>query len=233
VPALREWVNSGRSSEKRIIPWLLLLAYYDWDRYEISYKELMLTVEWNDRRRPVLQRDDFTCQTCGRKNELEVHHLKYGKGCLPWEVPDEWLTTLCWACHRSRHPDKMVPKSIVEEVSQSDFRALTNYIDIPNKPSPLATTESESTAEKVNRKPTSIPSKLSGDAAGFPRMSMRKADSNIQRPQARFDYDPNKLPLSDRPEFPRPTRNNEEIHKWAAVAICVGALIFLLVQLLW
>ena len=109
VPALRAWASNNRSSDKRVVPWLLLLAYHDWDRWSIDYKELLTTVEWRERRKPVLARDDFKCQGCGSLDGLEVHHQKYGRGCLPWEVPDEWLTTLCWDCHRLRHINQSPP----------------------------------------------------------------------------------------------------------------------------
>lgn len=35
--------------------------------------------------------------------KFEVHHLGYVKGKLPWEYPDEWLTTLCSECHHKVH----------------------------------------------------------------------------------------------------------------------------------
>jgi hypothetical protein len=34
---------------------------------------------------------------------FEVHHLAYVKAALPWEYPDDWLTTLCSDCHDAVH----------------------------------------------------------------------------------------------------------------------------------
>ena len=34
---------------------------------------------------------------------LEVHHIDYINGALPWEYPDSWLQTLCEDCHHKVH----------------------------------------------------------------------------------------------------------------------------------
>jgi len=49
----------------------------------------------------ILERDDWKCQHCGRRNELEIHHLvrrsQSGADC------EENLIVLCSGCHRWLH----------------------------------------------------------------------------------------------------------------------------------
>lgn len=56
--------------------------------------------EWREK---VLVRDDFTCQKCGNKNEINTHHI------IPYKLnkeialnPDNGIT-LCNSCHRKYH----------------------------------------------------------------------------------------------------------------------------------
>ena len=47
-----------------------------------------------------MERDKFKCQNCFHDDiTLNVHHLVYIKGRLPWEYPDKYLITLCIECH--------------------------------------------------------------------------------------------------------------------------------------
>lgn len=46
----------------------------------------------------ILERDQFTCQSCGDdKRTLHVHHFEYSKN--PWESSEHDLITLCDSCH--------------------------------------------------------------------------------------------------------------------------------------
>jgi 5-methylcytosine-specific restriction endonuclease McrA len=49
----------------------------------------------------VLERDGWRCQQCGRRSNLEVHHLRPRSQQGP--DSEENLITLCCACHRQRH----------------------------------------------------------------------------------------------------------------------------------
>jgi hypothetical protein len=40
---------------------------------------------------------------------LHVHHTYYKFDTLPWEYPNEALTTLCWICHENEHKDSEMP----------------------------------------------------------------------------------------------------------------------------
>lgn len=54
-------------------------------------------------RKKVLNRDNYTCQLCGSKNDLEVHHIKpYAKyPCLRVSVNNG--ITYCKQCHKAIH----------------------------------------------------------------------------------------------------------------------------------
>ncbi len=67
----------------------------------MTYSEKLSDKRWLEKRSVILIRDGFKCLNCGAKNNLQVHHKAYGRG-HPWEVPDEWLETLCRDCHRRR-----------------------------------------------------------------------------------------------------------------------------------
>jgi len=65
-----------------------------------TYQQLLNTPEWDDKRKIILKRDNYTCQECGAKDcILQVHHHYYNMGWNPWEYDDEVLITLCEACH--------------------------------------------------------------------------------------------------------------------------------------
>src|SRR5262249_32463891 len=78
----------------------------------MSYSERLKDTRWRLKRARILYRDNFTCRWCGIRDEaesvwpgnppkihLEVHHFEYASSFLPWDVPDDWLVTLCAYCH--------------------------------------------------------------------------------------------------------------------------------------
>jgi 5-methylcytosine-specific restriction endonuclease McrA len=68
------------------------------------YSELLLDERWKNKRRIILERDNHTCQHCGLKHNLQVHHLVYKKGGVPpWEYRNSQLITLCVNCHNEVH----------------------------------------------------------------------------------------------------------------------------------
>jgi 5-methylcytosine-specific restriction endonuclease McrA len=61
-----------------------------------------LTLEAYERlRQLVLKRDNWRCQNCGQRGNLEVHHRKMrSRG---GDDSDVNLITLCHACHANEH----------------------------------------------------------------------------------------------------------------------------------
>lgn len=73
--------------------------------YNLSYEELLLSDEWREKRKHIINRDTMQCRMCGnqKKSELEVHHRYYVYNSSPWNYPDEALITLCQYCHSIIH----------------------------------------------------------------------------------------------------------------------------------
>jgi hypothetical protein len=63
-----------------------------------TYAEKLRDPRWQKRRLEILQRDNWTCTSCGDSDtELHIHHLKYNGN--PWDAKDEDLVTQCKHCH--------------------------------------------------------------------------------------------------------------------------------------
>lgn len=68
--------------------------------------------KWMELKRQALIRDNFTCQTCGKKGtrtrfretDLEVHHIKPSESKENRYDILENLITLCNHCHKKLHP---------------------------------------------------------------------------------------------------------------------------------
>lgn len=66
-----------------------------------TYWEKLKDPRWQKKRLEVLERDKFTCITCGdTESTLHVHHGYYEKGLEPWEYELNTLWTLCEECHK-------------------------------------------------------------------------------------------------------------------------------------
>ena len=69
-----------------------------------------------------MQRDQFTCQACGSKeNTLHVHHRSYVFGNEPWDYPDTNFITLCWECHESEEFSKTDVQDKIRQLLQEGY----------------------------------------------------------------------------------------------------------------
>lgn len=57
--------------------------------------------DWHIQRTSCLQRDGYTCQECGARNDLEAHHWEPYRFCFDNSLDN--LVTLCAQCHRDMH----------------------------------------------------------------------------------------------------------------------------------
>lgn len=57
--------------------------------------------DWNMQRTARLQLDDYTCQQCGERGELHVHHWEPYRFSFDNSIDN--LVTLCASCHRDMH----------------------------------------------------------------------------------------------------------------------------------
>lgn len=93
-----------------------------------SYSDLFKDPRWQKKRLEILQRDNWTCQKCGNKEDmLVVHHTWYGnikeknnkngwRKRYPWEYENECLITLCKDCHEIEH-DKI--EDVLSDLNQT------------------------------------------------------------------------------------------------------------------
>lgn len=84
---------------------------------KVTYADLLNSPQWQKKREVILKRDNSTCQKCGVKENLQVHHLKYIGRDLPWDAPNKHLITLCKNCHALAHEGVDI-KSLVITLTQ-------------------------------------------------------------------------------------------------------------------
>ena len=66
------------------------------------YAELLRDPRWQKKRLEILQRDSWTCRSCGASDRpLHVHHTWYERERAPWDYPEDSLVALCEECHAS------------------------------------------------------------------------------------------------------------------------------------
>jgi len=79
-----------------------------------TYSEKLKDPRWQKKRLSILERDSFTCQSCGDTiTELHIHHKAYSPTGDPWLISDDHLVTYCKHCH-----------SIVEFFKKKNLRVL-------------------------------------------------------------------------------------------------------------
>lgn len=77
-----------------------------------EYSSLLKRKEWKTKRNFILKRDNYCCKKCGDKQKLQVHHIFYIEGNMPWEVPNNYLITVCETCHIKIHENCPIHKFI-------------------------------------------------------------------------------------------------------------------------
>lgn len=68
----------------------------------MTYSQKLRDPRWQKKRLQILERDQWTCQSCrSTTKNLQVHHLVYAKR-DPWDYADDCYQTLCEDCHEVR-----------------------------------------------------------------------------------------------------------------------------------
>jgi hypothetical protein len=100
----------------------------------MKYSEKLKDPRWQKKRLQIFDRDVWTCQTClCTAKTLCVHHIKYEPGKEPWDVPDEYLMTLCEECHeleRDTYPEhiKYITDILYDSLfTSNDLLALADF----------------------------------------------------------------------------------------------------------
>lgn len=70
----------------------------------LTYEEKLKSPKWQRKRNFILNRDNYTCKSCGNtERQLHVHHLLYIPNTDPWDYTDDALITYCDYCHNTVH----------------------------------------------------------------------------------------------------------------------------------
>ena len=94
----------------------------------MTYVEKLKHPKWQKKRLEILERDDFTCQDCGRTDKtLHVHHFYYERNKMPWEYPCEHLITLCAPCHELVEESMLIVQKEIAGAGVKILHGLTNY----------------------------------------------------------------------------------------------------------
>lgn len=79
-----------------------------------AYEKKLVSPLWQKRRLEIMQRDGWQCKFCGIKTEeLHVHHVFYLPNRQPWEYEDEYLVTVCHACHSEEEKMKAEDPTLI------------------------------------------------------------------------------------------------------------------------
>jgi 5-methylcytosine-specific restriction endonuclease McrA len=67
-----------------------------------SYSELLKDPRWREYAARI-KAECWSCRECGTEESLQVHHLGYRAGLMPWEYEDDEVMVLCDSCHSELH----------------------------------------------------------------------------------------------------------------------------------
>jgi len=71
------------------------------DDATMEHKRYIKSDKWDFKRKKILKKANYTCQSCGKKHtKLEVHHKTYQR---LGNEKDEDLIVLCSTCHKKEH----------------------------------------------------------------------------------------------------------------------------------
>lgn len=95
----RDTAMQNHDAQRRAMnEWERLAANEEWWSRYTAY---LNTPQWQDRRRRVLERDNYLCQGCLKREATQVHHLTYDH---MGNEPLFELVAICTVCHSALHP---------------------------------------------------------------------------------------------------------------------------------
>jgi hypothetical protein len=75
----------------------------------LDYEIYLQSAVWREKRGKVMERCGCICEGCGNRRAVQVHHVRYPRGCAPgsrrWVALEKlWdLVAVCGECHREVH----------------------------------------------------------------------------------------------------------------------------------
>jgi hypothetical protein len=101
-----------------------------------TYSDKLKNPLWQKKRLEIFNRDNFSCQCCKETTkELQVHHIEYIPGIMPWEYSNDMLKTLCVDCHRKEQGREELESHLATSLRMhgflyTDLLAFSCLIDI-------------------------------------------------------------------------------------------------------
>lgn len=93
-----------------------------------KYSSMLRDPRWQKKRLEIMERDKFTCLSCGAKDKtLNVHHMYYRTGKKVWEYESDSLKTLCEDCHELLAGDK---KEFEETICGLEIQTIRDLFSI-------------------------------------------------------------------------------------------------------
>lgn len=87
-----------------------------------SYLEELRDPRWQQKRLKIFERDRWLCTRClDGKTNLQVHHKDYIPGVLPYDYPEDMLTTLCEKCHEKENDRDKIQKYLYNTLKMKGF----------------------------------------------------------------------------------------------------------------
>ena len=84
--------------------------------------------EWKHAKDVALKRDNHTCQICGAKDNLTVHHINDASYHPDQRYDLDNLVTLCYNCHMNFHNNfKRSYRQKCTEYDWNNFKCLSTY----------------------------------------------------------------------------------------------------------
>jgi len=92
-----------------------------------KFGDLYKDSRWQQKRLEIMERDKWTCQSCGKSGEgvtLNVHHAYYESGKKPWEHEEYSLITWCKECHKKRHNLNQMLAVWIADLEENEYYGL-------------------------------------------------------------------------------------------------------------
>src|SRR5687767_732853 len=94
-----------------------------------GYSELLRDPRWQKKRLQILERENWTCETCGATDqELHVHHGYYERDKMPWDYHDDTLHCLCWECHSLAEMQRKISAHLMSLLGAKEFFIVKGFV---------------------------------------------------------------------------------------------------------
>jgi hypothetical protein len=92
---------------------------------KMTYYEMLQHPNWQKKRLEILEREEYTCQSCGDKETtLHVHHGYYDNTLKLWEYDGDTLWCYCSVCHDRARDEQL---SLYKKIAKREIHFFSDY----------------------------------------------------------------------------------------------------------